>query len=137
MLQLPFQLMRGRLRRPASSTASLPHESTVFEDIVVRCVRYAFRAIPTSVNRVFFSKKVALPFLRWRMLRHGYFECPVHWREQTSQEVSLRGRYSPRLNVHRLRNQGGTAAKGLWIRHKPDQPPDLVVYYLHGRVTPS
>ncbi|KAM4055257.1 steryl acetyl hydrolase [Hirsutella rhossiliensis] len=107
VLQLPFQLVRDRLARPMSPTASLPHESTVFEDVVVRCVRYAFRAIPTSVNRVFFSKGVALPFLRWRMLRHGYLDCPVHWHEHRSRE-------------------------GLWIRHKPDQPPDLVVYYVHG-----
>lgn len=84
MLQLPYQLVRDRLVEPAES---LPHRSTVFEDIVVRCVRYAFRAIPTSVNRVFFSKSVALPFLRWRMLRHGYLGCPVHWHEHTSREV--------------------------------------------------
>lgn len=54
----------------------------------MRCVRYAFGNIHTRVGRVFFSKRVALPFLRWRMLRHGYFKYPVHWREHAAGEVS-------------------------------------------------
>lgn len=51
------------------------------------CVRYAFRDIPASVVRIFFSKTVALPFMRWRMLRHGYLRAPVQWREQAIGEV--------------------------------------------------
>lgn len=52
-----------------------------FEDIVIRCVRYAFAYIPAKIGRIFFSKPVALPFLRFRMLRHGYFRSPIHWHE--------------------------------------------------------
>ena len=54
-----------------------------FEDFVVRCVRFAFANIPPHVGRVFFSKPVALPFLRFRMLRHGYWRWPVHWEQAT------------------------------------------------------
>jgi hypothetical protein len=46
---------------------------------VIRCVRYAFAYIPAEIGRVFFSKLVALPFLRFRMLRHGYLKSPIHW----------------------------------------------------------
>lgn len=56
-------------------------QASWFEDIVIRCVRYAFAYIPASIGRVFFSKHVALPFFRFRMLRHGYFRSPFHWQE--------------------------------------------------------
>jgi hypothetical protein len=56
-------------------------QASLFEDFVIRCVRYAFANIPSSIGRVFFSKMVALPFLRFRMLRHGYFRSPIQWRE--------------------------------------------------------
>lgn len=52
-----------------------------FQDIVIRCVRYAFAQIPAKIGRVFFSKAVALPFLRFRMIRHGFWRSPIHWRE--------------------------------------------------------
>lgn len=32
-------------------------------------------------GRVFFSKAVALPFFKFRMLRHGYTKSPIPWRE--------------------------------------------------------
>ncbi|KJZ77039.1 hypothetical protein HIM_03360 [Hirsutella minnesotensis 3608] len=112
VFHLPYQLLRDRVQWRASAQLS-PWESTVFEDLVVRCVRHAFRVIPSHVTRVFFSKEVTLPFLRWRMLRHGYMESPVYWKEHASQE-------------------GDTPTKGLWIKHKPDQPPDFVLYYIHG-----
>jgi hypothetical protein len=44
--------------------------------------------MPAGVGRVFFSKPVALPFLRWRLLRHGYLQCSVAWREYAAGEVS-------------------------------------------------
>lgn len=28
--------------------------------------------------------------------------------------------------------QGNTSAAGLWIKHDPEQEPDVVVYYIHG-----
>ena len=56
-------------------------QATLFEDFAVRCVRYAFAEIPARIGRVFFSKPVALPFLRFRMLRHGYIRSPIRWHE--------------------------------------------------------
>jgi acetyl esterase/lipase len=86
--------------------------ATIFEDIVVRCVRYAFAHIPARIGRVFFSKWVTLPFFRFRMLRHGYLTSPIQYTEIDRNGV-----------------------RGLWI--SGDHPaglekPDLVVYYLHG-----
>lgn len=75
---------------------------------MVRCVRWAFKYVAPDVGKVFFSKHVALPFLRWRMLRHGYLTCPVHWHEYEYGEVSLAShaqshRGSDGLTSHRVR----------------------------------
>lgn len=48
---------------------------------MVRCVRYAFANIPPRIGRVFFAREVALPFLWFRLLRHGYLGSPIHWWE--------------------------------------------------------
>ncbi len=50
---------------------------------MVRCVRYAFAHIPPRIGRVFFAREVALPFLRFRLLRCGYYRrgWPVRWWE--------------------------------------------------------
>jgi acetyl esterase/lipase len=65
--------------------------------------------MPAFIGRVFFSKQVSLPFLRFRMLRHGYLRCPLPWRE-----VSM-----PHF-------------KGIWIVLDDSEKPDVVVYYCHG-----
>lgn len=87
VLKLPFQLVKERYLTGSASQHEFIRGTTLFEDFVVRCVRYAFSDIPASVGRVFFGKWVALPFVRWRMLRHGYLKCPVHWREYAYGEV--------------------------------------------------
>ncbi|KAK5989126.1 Putative steryl acetyl hydrolase mug81-like protein [Cladobotryum mycophilum] len=69
--------------------------------------------MPSEVGRVFFSKEVALPFMKWRMMRHGLKDFPVHWEEQTVGE-------------------GNTKANGIWIKHNPEKDPDIVIYYAHG-----
>ena len=51
-------------------------QATPFEDIVIRYVRYAFANLPAHIGRVFFSKQVALPFFKWRLLRHGFAQPP-------------------------------------------------------------
>ena len=56
-------------------------QATLFQDVVIRYVRYAFAHLPARIGRVFFSKQVALPFLRFRMIRHGYFGTPLPWLE--------------------------------------------------------
>ncbi|KEY67178.1 hypothetical protein S7711_03038 [Stachybotrys chartarum IBT 7711] len=88
-------------------------QSTVFEDVVIRCVRYAFKNIPASVGRIFFSGPVSRPFLRWRLMRHGYLKCPTYWRAYTIGDNTVE-------------------AEGIWIMHEPESPPDIVVYYVHG-----
>ena len=86
VVNLPLAIVRerylaGSRRRPFVQRA------TFFEDLVVRCVRYAFSEIPARVGRVFFAKEVAKPFLRFRMLRRGYLRGPFRWNEH--EEVSL------------------------------------------------
>jgi len=76
---------------------------------VVRCVRHAFANLPPSMGHVFFCKQVALPFLGWRMLRHGFRSSPIHWRE------------------HR-----GDRFRGVWIVADAARDPDVVLYYAHG-----
>lgn len=84
-------------------------QASPFQDFVIRCVRYAFAYFPAKIGRVFFSKEVALPFFRFRMLRHGYRESPIKWHEKRLQ------------NCH-----------GLWIIPDESQVPDIVIYYCHG-----
>ncbi|RGP69956.1 hypothetical protein FLONG3_7613 [Fusarium longipes] len=107
---LPF--LYRYLTHPSRQLA-FTQTATVFEDFVIRCVRYAFANMPAKVGRVFFGKYVALPFTRWRMLRHGYIRSPVHYREYDI-------------------GKGDIQTKGTWIMHQPEHPPDFVLYYAHG-----
>lgn len=81
VIKLPLSLIKDRVLTGRPRRNPFVQQATWFEDIVVRCVRYAFAFIPARIGRVFFSKMVALPFLRFRMLRHGYFKAPIHWQE--------------------------------------------------------
>ncbi|KAL6786879.1 Alpha/Beta hydrolase protein [Trichoderma sp. SZMC 28012] len=114
LITLPIQFVWNRYCRSyASHKSSYLKGSTIFEDVVIRCVRYAFASIPANVGRVFFSKDVALPFLRWRMKRHGYKDFPVYWKEETIGE-------------------GDAKVKGIWIKQRGEDEPDIVIYYAHG-----
>ncbi|KAL6824941.1 Alpha/Beta hydrolase protein [Trichoderma camerunense] len=114
LVTLPIQFVWNRYCRSyASHKSSYLKGSTIFEDVVIRCVRYAFASIPANVGRVFFSKDVALPFLRWRMKRHGYKDFPVYWKEETIGE-------------------GDAKVKGIWIKQRGEDEPDIVIYYAHG-----
>lgn len=59
---------------------------------------------------MFFSRAVAGPFLRWRMLRHGYVRKPMHWEDIKREDF-----------------------QGVWMIKDKTKPPDLVVYYAHGK----
>ena len=74
-------------------------------------MRHAFANLPPSIGHVFFCKQVALPFLGWRMLRHGFRSSPIHWREH--------------------RDEGGRF-RGVWIVADAARDPDVVLYYAHG-----
>jgi hypothetical protein len=86
-VRLPIEFIWERYGKHQNEQSKFVQGATVFEDVVIRCVRYAFANIPAAVGRVFFSKWVALPFLRWRMLRHGYLTYPVHVEEVAFDQV--------------------------------------------------
>jgi len=109
VIKLPITFIYERFFVKRQNQTPFVQQATPFEDFVIRCVRYAFANIPASIGRVFFSKPVALPFLRFRMLRHGYLKSPIHWHE-----------------VHM------SDFKGLWLVCDEFQQPDVVVFYAHG-----
>ena len=78
---LPFQFISERYFTPRLRRSPFVQRASPFQDIVIRCVRYAFAYLPANIGRVFFSKGVALPFFRFRMLRHGYHTSPIPWWE--------------------------------------------------------
>lgn len=87
LFRLPVSLARNRLLRPRAKRPPFVARASLFEDLVIRCVRYAFANIPASVGRVFFCKGVSQPFLLWRMARHGYLRSSGMWAEY-KEEVS-------------------------------------------------
>lgn len=109
LFQLPSQLTHERYCLPETEQSPFCQNATLFQDIVIRCVRYAFAYIPASIGRVFFSKGVALPFFRWRLLRHGYLSSPIRYSE---------------VKRHDFR--------GLWIAPEPEKEPDVILFYCHG-----
>jgi acetyl esterase/lipase len=108
-LRLPYDLVSERYLTRRERRTPFVKNATFFQDLVVRCVRYAFAKMPANVGRVFFSKSVALPFLRWRLVRQGYLESSISY-----QEIDRKG------------------VKGLWIVPDPSEKPDIVIYYCHG-----
>lgn len=83
VFRLPAGIIRERYLTVAKHQLSFTQRTSLFQDLVVRCMRYAFSNIPSRITRVFFMRGIALPFLRFRMLRHGYFRQlrrPI-WRE--------------------------------------------------------
>ncbi|CAN8096506.1 unnamed protein product [Discula destructiva] len=109
VIQLPAGFIHERFFLRPEDRPAFVRQASAFEDIVVRCVRYAFANIPPRVGRVFFGKKVALPWMRWRMLRHGYIRSPVHWREYKNRHF-----------------------KGVWATADPTAKADVILYYAHG-----
>jgi acetyl esterase/lipase len=106
---MPYQLIRERYITPHESKSPFVQHATLFQDIVIRCVRFAFAKIPASIGKVFFSKNVALPFLRFRMLRHGIYRSPIFWKEIKREDFM-----------------------GIYMIDDETQRPDIVVYYCHG-----
>ncbi|KAK4143867.1 monoterpene epsilon-lactone hydrolase [Dichotomopilus funicola] len=107
LLKLPIVIIWDRVLSPFQRPFS--QRVTLFEDVVVRCMRYAFANVPPRIGRVFFAREVALPYLWFRLLRKGHFGSPIYWREH-----------------------GDTGFRGIWVRKDPVKKPDLVLYYLHG-----
>lgn len=78
---IPYQFIRERFFIPYERRSPFVQRATPFQDFVIRCVRYAFANMPAFIGRVFFSRGVSLPFLRFRMLRHGIVTSPIRWTE--------------------------------------------------------
>jgi len=81
VIKLPLGLIYDRLLINHRYRTPFVQQASWFEDIAIRCLRYAFAYIPASIGRVFFTKPVSLPFTRFRMLRYGYLRSPIKWRE--------------------------------------------------------
>ncbi|KAI2474623.1 Alpha/beta-hydrolase [Pyrenophora tritici-repentis] len=109
VLVIPYQFVRGRFLIPYEHRSPFVKKATPFQDLVIRFVRYAFANMPAFLGRVFFSKAVSLPFLRFRMLRHGIFTSPLRWTEVK------------RPNF-----------KGVLVVYDQQEQPDIIVYYAHG-----
>ncbi|KAK4039918.1 monoterpene epsilon-lactone hydrolase, partial [Parachaetomium inaequale] len=109
LAKLPVAFIRNRYLLPREKRSAFLRRASLFEDVVVRCVRYAFANIPPRIGRVFFAREVALPFLWFRLLRHGYLGSPVHWREHRESEF-----------------------RGIWLAKDPGKKPDFALYYAHG-----
>lgn len=106
---IPSEFIRERLFVPYEKRSPFVKKATPFQDLVIRFVRYAFANMPAFLGRVFFSKPVSLPFLRFRMLRHGIVTSPIRWTE------------IKRPNF-----------RGVWIVHNQQEQPDIIIYYCHG-----
>jgi acetyl esterase/lipase len=106
---IPYQFIRERLFVPHERRTPFVKKATPFQDLVIRFVRFAFANMPAFIGRTFFSKAVSLPFLRFRMLRHGYVTSPIRWTEVK------------RPNF-----------RGVYIVHDQQEQPDIIVYYCHG-----
>lgn len=109
MFVMPFQLIHERYFTPVPKQSPFVQQASLFQDVVIRCVRYAFADIPASIGRVFFSKPVALPFMRFRMLRNGFLRSPVKWREIDDGDK-----------------------RGVLAMLDDTQEPDIIIYYCHG-----
>ncbi|KHO00688.1 Alpha/beta hydrolase fold-3 [Metarhizium album ARSEF 1941] len=112
VFRLPFYFL-ARYVKPRDAQPWFIAESSLFEDMMIRIVRYGFTNLPVKTVRVLFTKHFAYPFLRWRMFRSGHFKFPAHLQENFIE-------------------QGNTSVTGLWIKHDPGRGPDVVVYYIHG-----
>lgn len=106
---IPFQFIWGRYFTAHERRSPFVQKATPFQDLVIRFIRFAFGNMPAFLGRVFFSKPVSLPFLRFRMLRHGIVTAPIRWTEISRKTF-----------------------KGVWIVYDQQEQPDIIVYYCHG-----
>ena len=111
VFKLPYTFLTERYLTPKRARSPFVQQASPFQDFVIRCVRYAFANIPAKIGRVFFSREVSLPFLRFRMLRHGIREPPP-WEEVGSKDTD--------------------GVRGVVISHDRHKAHDVVVYYCHG-----
>ncbi|KAA8563955.1 hypothetical protein EYC84_011958 [Monilinia fructicola] len=88
IIKLPLSFIRERFFTPHEERSPFVQQASWFEDIVIQ---------------------VALPFLKFRMFRHGLMESPIHWHEVNQDNM-----------------------KGIWMVADETKEPDIVIYYAHG-----
>ncbi|ERS99773.1 hypothetical protein HMPREF1624_03137 [Sporothrix schenckii ATCC 58251] len=95
VLQMPLDVAHRQLagwRRGRAEQQQQQQRPSLFEEVVLCCVRWAFIHTDPHVGRVFFSRSVALPFHRFRQLQalgagggfvlgssHFYLEFLLAW----------------------------------------------------------
>jgi len=85
VFRLPLSYLWARLSL-VDKDAPPFSQASFFEDIVLRCVKYAFANVDYRVGRVFFSKDVAAKFYRYRLASRGWLSSPTPIEEK--KEVS-------------------------------------------------
>lgn len=134
MIQLPYQFILERYLTKKNERSLFVQQASPFQDFVIRCVRFAFKNFPAKIGRVFFSKAVTLPFLRFRMLRNGFLQSPIQWHEIKLVSTIRQRFFGIPLEFLLITLEGDTI--GLWITPDESQKPDLVIYYCHGMLKP-
>ncbi|EWC46983.1 hypothetical protein DRE_03745 [Drechslerella stenobrocha 248] len=112
MVELPLSFIQDHFLLPYKQRPSIVKTSTLFQELVIRLVRYAFTNLPSDIGRVFFAKEVVLPFYRFRLLRHG-----------------LRPSNVPSWSPEEIHQNG---IRGIWVKTIKDRDPDIALYYIHG-----
>ncbi|KAF3924927.1 hypothetical protein ABW21_db0208236 [Orbilia brochopaga] len=112
VIELPLSLLQDHVLLPYEKRPEIVKRTTFFQEFVLRLVRYAFSNLPTDIGRVFFAKEIALPFYRFRLLRHGLW--PSKAPSWSPEEINRNG------------------IRGIWVKTIWDNEPDIVLYYIHG-----
>lgn len=129
---MPVEFVYKRYLQPRADRSQFALESDFFEHFIIVVVRHAFKILPPKVSRVLMTKQVAVPLLRWRMLRQSYCQYPSHVQHLTECKVKHFDNHPPGI-LTKLLNDKQHKIGGTWIKHDPDETPDLVIYYIHGR----
>ena len=135
MIRLPISFVRERYLTRRENQPPFVQKATFFEDFVIRCVRYAFANIPPRIGRVFFAEAVARPFLRFRMIRHGYLRSPISWRKHSEVRRMSPALASPMSFFASMQvpDKLQKSFSGIWVGHSAVEKPDAVLYYVHGK----
>ncbi|KAK6341199.1 hypothetical protein TWF696_008285 [Orbilia brochopaga] len=112
VIELPLSFIQDHILVPYEKRPDIVKTATLFQEFVLRLVRYAFANLPSDIGRVFFAKEIALPFYRFRLLRHGLWPSRVpSW---APEEINRNG------------------VRGIWVKTIKDCEPDIALYYIHG-----
>ncbi|KAK6519642.1 hypothetical protein TWF281_003466 [Arthrobotrys megalospora] len=109
---LPYSFFRDHVLLSKEERPDFVNDSTLFQELVIRLVRYSFANLPSDIGRVFFNGEIVMPFYRFRLLRNGLLPGNV-----------------PSWSPEKIDQDG---VRGLWVKTLKDSEPDVVLYYIHG-----